>query len=184
MVKYKMFKKNILLLAISIVAIPLVNLTFTRCSRDNADFRRRCEDAEWQVYQAYLDVDYNRILALTDSVKRLGLLSEGKADYWMGYAYDRLLGNALKFSSQGSVMIKANIENGQLMIAVEDTGIGIPREQQERVFEQFYKVDSFVPGIGLGLTVARRSAQLLGGTLTIDPTYTKGYRFVVTLDAR
>ena len=91
MVKYKMFKKNILLLAISIVAIPLVNLTFTRCSRDNADFRRRCEDAEWQVYQAYLDVDYNRILALTDSVKRLGLFSEGKADYWMGYAYDRLM---------------------------------------------------------------------------------------------
>lgn len=104
MVKYKMFKKNILLLAISIVAIPLVNLTFTRCSRDNADFRRRCEDAEWQVYQAYLDVDYNCILALTDSVKRLGLFSEGKADYWMGYAYDRLLSNALKFSSQGSVI--------------------------------------------------------------------------------
>jgi signal transduction histidine kinase len=90
----------------------------------------------------------------------------------------------LKFTSQGSVTIKANIENGQLMIAVEDTGIGIPREQQECVFEQFYKVDSFVPGIGLGLTVARRSAQLLGGTLTIDPTYTKGCRFVVTLDAR
>ncbi|MBO7374125.1 MAG: hypothetical protein J6U19_07805 [Oscillospiraceae bacterium] len=97
-------QEELLLLAISIVAIPLVNLTFTRCSRDNADFRRRCEDAEWQVYQAYLDVEYNRILALTDSVKRLGLFSEGKADYWMGYAYDRLLSNALKFSSQGSVI--------------------------------------------------------------------------------
>lgn len=69
-------------------------------------------------------------------------------------------------------------------IAVEDTGIGIPLDQQERVFERFYKVDSFVPGIGLGLTVARRSAQLLGGALTLDPTYTTGCRFVLTLDSK
>ena len=97
---------------------------------------------------------------------------------------DRLLSNALKFTSQGSITIKAYTENGQLRIVVEDTGIGIPRDLQERVFERFYKVDSFVPGIGLGLTVARRSAQLLGGTLTIDPDYTAGCRFVVTLDAK
>ena len=97
---------------------------------------------------------------------------------------DRLLNNALKFTREGSVTIHAKIDNGQLKIVVEDTGIGIPRDQHERVFERFYKVDSFVPGIGLGLTVARRSAQLLGGTLTIDPTYTTGCRFVVTLDAR
>ena len=94
---------------------------------------------------------------------------------------DRLLSNAMKFTSEGSVTIKVKTENGQLKIAVEDTGIGIPQDQQERVFERFYKVDSFVQGIGLGLTVARRSAQLLGGTLTIDPTYTTGCRFVVTL---
>lgn len=80
--------------------------------------------------------------------------------------------------------IKAYTENGQLKIAVEDTGIGIPLDQQERVFERFYKVDSFVPGIGLGLTVARRSAQLLGGALTLDPTYTTGCRFVLTLDSK
>ena len=94
---------------------------------------------------------------------------------------DRLLSNAMKFTSEGSVTIKVKTENGQLKIVVEDTGIGIPQDQQERVFERFYKVDSFVQGIGLGLTVARRSAQLLGGTLTIDPTYTTGCRFVVTL---
>jgi signal transduction histidine kinase len=94
---------------------------------------------------------------------------------------DRLMSNALKFTNQGSVTIILKTVNDKLQIAVEDTGIGIPRDQQERVFERFYKVDSFVQGIGLGLTVARRSAQLLGGTLTIDPTYTSGCRFVVTL---
>ena len=94
---------------------------------------------------------------------------------------DRLMSNALKFTVNGSVTIRLKSEKGQLKIEVEDTGKGIPHDQQERVFERFYKIDSFVQGMGLGLTVARRSAQLLGGTLTIDPTYTTGCRFVITL---
>lgn len=94
---------------------------------------------------------------------------------------DRLMNNALKFTTKGSVTIKVKADQKRLEIAVEDTGKGIPKDQQERVFERFYKVDSFVQGIGLGLTVARRSAQLLGGTLTIDPTYSTGCRFVVSL---
>ena len=94
---------------------------------------------------------------------------------------DRLMSNALKFTMSGSVTIRLKSEKGHLKIAVEDTGKGIPSDQHERVFERFYKIDSFVQGMGLGLTVARRSAQLLGGTLTIDPTYTTGCRFVITL---
>lgn len=94
---------------------------------------------------------------------------------------DRLMSNALKFTMSGSVTIRIKTEKGHLKIAVEDTGKGIPSDQHERVFERFYKIDSFVQGMGLGLTVARRSAQLLGGTLTIDPTYTTGCRFVITL---
>ena len=94
---------------------------------------------------------------------------------------DRLMSNALKFTMSGSVTIRIKTEKGHLKIAVEDTGKGIPSDQQERVFERFYKIDSFVQGMGLGLTVARRSAQLLGGTLTIDPTYTTGCRFVISL---
>ena len=94
---------------------------------------------------------------------------------------DRLMSNALKFTMSGSVTIRIKTEKGHLKIAVEDTGKGIASDQHERVFERFYKIDSFVQGMGLGLTVARRSAQLLGGTLTIDPTYTTGCRFVITL---
>ncbi len=94
---------------------------------------------------------------------------------------DRLMSNALKFTVNGSVTIRLKSEKGQLKIEVEDTGKGIPHDQQERVFERFYKIDSFVQGMGLGLTVARRSAELLGGTLTIDPTYTTGCRLVITL---
>ena len=93
----------------------------------------------------------------------------------------RLMSNALKFTEQGSIKIRLRINNEELSIAIEDTGIGIPPEHQEKIFERFYKVDSFKQGIGLGLTVARRTAELLDGTLTLDGTYTSGARFVLTL---
>ena len=93
----------------------------------------------------------------------------------------RLMSNALKFTEQGSVKIKLRVESSELKIAVEDTGIGIPPEHWEKIFERFYKVDTFKQGIGLGLTVARRTAELLDGTLTLDSTYTTGARFVLTL---
>ena len=80
-------RKNLLILALSIILIPILN----GCSKDDADFKKRCEEAEIIVYEAYLDKDYKRILTLTDSVRKDGLFSEGKACYWMGYAYDRLM---------------------------------------------------------------------------------------------
>ena len=91
------------------------------------------------------------------------------------------MSNALKFTEQGSVVVRLASADGMLRIEVEDTGIGIPPEHQEKVFERFYKVDSFRQGIGLGLTVARRTAELLDGTLTLDGSYTTGARFVLTL---
>jgi len=96
----------------------------------------------------------------------------------------RLMSNALKFTEQGSVTIKLGIQNEALRIEIEDTGIGILPEHQEKIFERFYKVDTFKQGIGLGLTVARRTAVLLDGTLTLDSSYTTGARFVLTLPTK
>ena len=93
----------------------------------------------------------------------------------------RLMSNAVKFTEQGSVVVRLMVDNGLLKVIVEDTGIGISSEHQDKIFERFYKVDTFKQGIGLGLTVARRTAELLGGTLTLDGTYTAGARFVLTL---
>jgi len=91
------------------------------------------------------------------------------------------MSNALKYTEKGSVKIRLTMEGDLLRIEVEDTGIGIPEEHQEKVFERFYKVDSFRQGIGLGLTVARRTAELLDGTLTLDSTYTDGARFILKM---
>ena len=68
-----------------------------------------------------------------------------------------------------------------LNISVTDTGIGIPKDQRERVFEKFYKVDSFKRGLGLGLPMAHRIARILGGDLRLDDAYTEGTRFILSL---
>ena len=94
-----------------------------------------------------------------------------------------LLDNAVKFTEKGNIHVNCELEAEQnaIRISVTDTGIGIPKDKQEQIFERFYKVDSFSQGIGLGLSVSRMIAQKLGGNLVLDSTYKEGSRFIVTI---
>ena len=93
---------------------------------------------------------------------------------------DNLLGNASKFTHEGSVTLDYEVkkEENQLIFTVTDTGIGIPVEEQERVFERFVKLDNFSQGAGLGLSICRIVAERLGGYLRIDKGYTQGTRVI------
>ena len=95
----------------------------------------------------------------------------------------QLMSNALKFTEHGSVelRVRERAANGGVEFCVTDTGIGIDEQYHDKVFERFFKVDSFKQGLGLGLTMSRKMAELLGGTLTIDKAYKKGARFVLVL---
>ena len=95
----------------------------------------------------------------------------------------QLLKNALKFTNEGSIELKVRERagNGGVEFSVTDTGIGIAEQYHEKVFERFFKVDSFKQGLGLGLTMSHKMAELLGGSLTIDKEYKKGARFVLIL---
>jgi signal transduction histidine kinase len=66
-------------------------------------------------------------------------------------------------------------------ISVADTGCGIPEEKAETVFLHFEKVDSFVPGIGLGLSLCRSIITLLKGKVFLDTSYKGGSKFVIQL---
>ncbi|MBR1449249.1 MAG: hypothetical protein IJ588_10965 [Prevotella sp.] len=96
-----------------------------------------------------------------------------------------LLGNAMKFTHEGRVTLSAALtsDGRQVAFAVEDTGIGIPPEEAEHIFQEFVQLDSFADGTGIGLTVARTMARRMNGDLTLDTTYTGGARFVFTLPA-
>lgn len=92
-----------------------------------------------------------------------------------------LLQNAVKFTDKGSVTLSIYPIADGVEITVEDTGIGIAEQYREKVFEKFFKIDSFKQGLGLGLTVARHVARLMDGNLYIDSAYQGGTRFVLTL---
>ena len=67
---------------------------------------------------------------------------------------------------------------------MEDTGIGIKPEDRERIFGRFEKAsDNFKEGIGLGLPISQRLASSIGGKITLDPGYSPGSRFILTLPA-
>ncbi len=97
----------------------------------------------------------------------------------------QLIGNGIKFTEKGSVRLGAvlSADSSQLMFSVTDTGIGIPEEDQDRIFEKFYKVDSFKKGLGLGLPMAYRIAKMIGGDLQLDKSYKDGTRIVLTIPA-
>ncbi len=89
--------------------------------------------------------------------------------------------NATKYTEKGSITLKAAADEQHLTVVVEDTGCGIPEKEAERVFDRFVKLDSFKEGIGLGLSLSRKLAEQLGGTIRLDTTYKDGARFIVTL---
>lgn len=101
-----------------------------------------------------------------------------------------LIGNALKFTTSGGVTITAGMTNrsGQdlLAVRVQDTGIGIPEQKLQRIFEPFVQADTSVTrqfgGTGLGLSICRRLAKLLGGRLTVKSKPGKGSTFTVMIN--
>jgi len=98
-----------------------------------------------------------------------------------------LLGNAIKFTAQGEVMlvVARDPKQPRLNFAVHDTGIGIAAEQQGRLFQPFRQADASIArrfgGTGLGLNIARRLAELLGGTITLSSEPGKGSVFVAAI---
>ena len=93
-----------------------------------------------------------------------------------------LLHNADKFTTEGTITIGCQQLNSRFMaFYVADTGCGIAPENHERVFEPFMKVDEFCEGLGLGLPLCRRLAELLKGEIVLDARYNAGARFVLKL---
>jgi signal transduction histidine kinase len=96
-----------------------------------------------------------------------------------------LLANAVKFSSNGEVAVRVKQSADQIVFEVQDSGVGIDQAHLERIFEPFWQVEQTTTrasgGSGLGLTVTKRLARLLGGTVQVESELGKGSTFRVTL---
>jgi hypothetical protein len=99
-----------------------------------------------------------------------------------------LVGNAVKFTRHGGVDVKVSTMNGQVHYAVSDTGIGIPPDRLESIFEEFDQgappVTSEFGGTGLGLAIAKRFVTMHGGRIWDESTPTVGSTFHVLVPRR
>ena len=102
---------------------------------------------------------------------------------------DNLIDNAIKFTPEGGMItVRARQTEQQVVLEVCDTGIGIPTDQLERVFERLYQVHGSTRrrygGVGLGLALAREIAEAYGGDVTVESVLGKGSTFTVSLPIR
>ena len=99
-----------------------------------------------------------------------------------------LLSDAIKFTEDGTVAVSASRQDGRVAIAVTDTGIGIPEDALDLIFEEFRQADSSSTGryggTGLGLSICRHFARLLGGDIAVTSAVGAGSTFTVTLPVR
>ena len=89
--------------------------------------------------------------------------------------------NAIKFTSEGSIRVGYRLKGEELEFYVQDTGIGIEKEQLPHIFERFVKLNSFVHGTGLGLSICQSIVEQLGGQIGVDSEVGKGSRFWFTI---
>ena len=96
-----------------------------------------------------------------------------------------LLDNAAKFTHRGSIELELRLEEGQLLCAVTDTGIGVTPDDQSEIFDEFFLVDNSPDskhrGAGLGLTLAKALVESLGGAISFSSEIGTGSRFSFTL---
>ena len=96
-----------------------------------------------------------------------------------------LINNAIKFTSKGKIVFGCKLQNKKVLFFVEDTGIGIPEDKKEIIFERFRQVDDGYTrkygGTGLGLTISKRLVNLLGGEMWVDSGLGKGSEFYFTI---
>lgn len=99
-----------------------------------------------------------------------------------------LVSNAVKYTDHGSVLVRAGLsqEAGKVhaLVGVIDTGPGIPADQQERIFEEFTRLEpGLAQGAGVGLSISRRLARAMGGDITVQSEIGRGSTFTLLLPA-
>ena len=164
--------------------LKLINdiLDFSDFENDNITFNIRTHDAVKLCNEVVETVMVSRKLEVemrfdTD----LSVLMLDTDDARLRQVLINLLVNAAKFTEQGSIVLELKmVDAGTALFSVTDTGCGIPPEKQHLIFERFEKLNDFVQGSGLGLSICQLIVKYMNGKLWVDSGYTRGARFCFT----
>lgn len=164
--------------------LKLINdiLDFSDFENDNITFNIRTHDAVKLCNEVVETVMASRKLEVemrfdTD----LSVLMLDTDDARLRQVLINLLVNAAKFTEQGSIVLELKMADaGTALFSVTDTGCGIPPEKQHLIFERFEKLNDFVQGSGLGLSICQLIVRYMNGKLWVDSGYTRGARFCFT----
>lgn len=164
--------------------LKLINdiLDFSDFENDNITFNIRTHDAVKLCNEVVETVMASRKLEVemrfdTD----LSVLMLDTDDARLRQVLINLLVNATKFTEQGSIVLELKmVDAGTALFSVTDTGCGIPPEKQHLIFEHFEKLNDFVQGSGLGLSICQLIVKYMNGKLWVDSGYTRGARFCFT----
>lgn len=164
--------------------LKLINdiLDFSDFENDNITFNIRTHDAVKLCNEVVETVMVSRKLEVemrfdTD----LSVLMLDTDDARLRQVLINLLVNATKFTEQGSIVLELKMADaGTALFSVTDTGCGIPPEKQHLIFERFEKLNDFVQGSGLGLSICQLIVKYMNGKLWVDSGYTRGARFCFT----
>jgi signal transduction histidine kinase len=133
------------------------------------------QEAADVMRQHYPDVDISIHTQLADD---FALITN--RNYFMRSLLE-LVYNAAKYSDGKHIELQVSADEAMVNFVVQDQGNGIPESEIEHLFKFFTKVDDLSEGLGLGLPLAKRHAQNLGGDVVLDPTYHAGCRFILTI---
>lgn len=164
--------------------LKLINdiLDFSDFENDNITFNIRTHDAVKLCNEVVETVMASRKLEVemrfdTD----LSVLMLDTDDARLRQVLINLLVNAAKFTEQGSIVLELKmVDAGTALFSVTNTGCGIPPEKQHLIFERFEKLNDFVQGSGLGLSICQLIVKYMNGKLWVDSGYTRGARFCFT----
>ncbi|MBN1646888.1 MAG: HAMP domain-containing histidine kinase [Spirochaetales bacterium] len=146
-----------------------------------------------------IDIDMNELLSKIISTMKHQILEKNidiqvkdippcRSDHdQLWQVFGNLLENAMKYLDSGrlgKITISGETEKNQTVYCVEDNGIGIQKNHQQKIFEMFHQLDPSRDGIGLGLTIVKRIVERLGGNIMLDSTAGIGSKFYVMLPDR
>ena len=138
-----------------------------------------------QIVDSFQNTALEHNISLAVEMPDSELNFEGDSDK-IGIALSNLVKNAIIFTNEGGkVKVKAEEVPGYIKISILDNGIGIPSEEQEKIFQRFYQVEKHLTrrhgGMGLGLAIAKEMIEMHGGKINVESVEGKGSRFMVFL---